>query len=402
MDALNRLYARMVGALAVAPPRARLIAAMAAMIVMVGLAYVVRREAVGETTYLLGGQTFSTAEMTAIQAALGEAKLSDFTVEGNRISIPRKKQAAYLAALADAHALPQTLDDVLSEGVETPSLIMTRQSQLEKARVAKKRGLSLILRSIENVESAEVDFDRDEPRGLKQERVGAALVAIKLRGGQPLTEGLAKYFQTIAAADLNMSPRDVTVVDKTNHIAFGGRDSRAPDGTEDYHDLKRKYQAYYEETVRKALAYVPGITVSADVELNGESQGERSRADLDANRAATVHADLGQATGVGDSSDEISRRETMSAASATILKSLLPLEHDASKAAALQNNRPHYGQDATTACDRLAPREWRFPWVCPRVTSWHSGNNVHGASGKTATGCPPKRSWRRFKPTRWR
>ncbi len=265
MDFANRIYGQCAELLRAMTPRARLTVALLAVVVLASFVYLGRQEFAGDTMYLLGGQELSPSEVTAMQGALGKAKLSDFAVEGNRIRIPRVKQAAYLAALADGNALPQTLTDIFSEATDKTTWFTSRQQQLDQARTAKKKGLALMLRDMHGVESADVDFDKEEPRGLRRDRIAAALVALKLQAGQTLDEDRAAFFQRTVAAALIMAPHDVTVVDKVNHVVFGGRGSNAP-ADDLYRDLKRKYQADYEENVRKSLAYVPGVTVNADVE----------------------------------------------------------------------------------------------------------------------------------------
>src|ERR1700753_236475 len=112
MDLVNRIYGQFLELVRAMTPRARLVAALTAILVLASFAYLGRREFHGDTIYLLGDQELAPAEITAMQGALGKAKLNDFVVDGNHIRVPRAKQAAYLAALAEGNALPQTLTDV--------------------------------------------------------------------------------------------------------------------------------------------------------------------------------------------------------------------------------------------------------------------------------------------------
>ena len=161
------------------------------------------------------------------------------------------------------------------------------------------------------VESADVDFDKEEPRGLRRDRIATAFVALKLQAGQTLDEDRAAFFQRTVAAALIMAPHDVTVVDKVNHVVFGGRGSDAP-ADDLYRDLKRKYQADYEENVRKSLAYVPGITVNADVELDRELRREERRIEFDANQPANLAtpsaAHRGESMDLSNNTSEVHRR----------------------------------------------------------------------------------------------
>lgn len=287
MDFLNRFYGQLAELARAMTPRARIVAGVAIAVVVVALAYVGRREFARDTVYLLGGQELAASEVMAMQGALGKAKLNDFVVEGNRIRVPRAKQAVYLAALADGNALPQTLTDVFAEATDKTNWFTSRPQQLDQARIAKKKGLALMLRGMQGVESAEVDFDKEEPRGLRRDHISTAFVALRLKAGHILDENRAAFFQRTVAAALGMSPHDVTVADKVNLLIFGGRGAVGP-ADDVYRDLKRKYQADYEETVRKALMYVPGITVSADVELDRELRREERRIEFDANQPANL------------------------------------------------------------------------------------------------------------------
>jgi len=284
MDFVKRLHGQLIELVRAMTPRARVTVGGLILAVLLGLAYLTQQKLAGETTYLLGGQPFSSDELTTVQGALGKAQLNDFTVEGNRLRIPKSKQAAYLAALADGNALPQTLTDIFSEGNEKTNWWSTRQQQVAQARATKKKWLSLMLRSMNGVESADVEFDKEESRGWKPTQIATALVAVKMRGGQPLTEDRAAYFQRVAAAALNMSPPDVTVVDRNSDLVVGGANAQGTVGAaDDYLNLKRKYQADYEAKLHKALSYVPGVMVSAEVELDREQRREGARAPLDAN-----------------------------------------------------------------------------------------------------------------------
>ncbi|HEY4308129.1 MAG TPA: hypothetical protein VGN12_01655 [Pirellulales bacterium] len=280
MDLVNRIYGQFLELVRAMTPRARLVAALTAILVLASFAYLGRREFHGDTIYLLGDQELAPAEITGMQGALGKAKLNDFVVDGNHIRVPRAKQAAYLAALAEGNALPQTLTDVFAEASDKSNWFTSRPQQLDQARIAKKKGLALMLRSMHGVESADVDFDKEEPRGLRRDRIATAVVFLKLQAGEILKEDRAAFFQRTVAAALLMSPHDVTVADTMNHVVFGGHAANGP-GDDLYRDLKRKYQADYEETVRRALGYVPGITVSADVELDRELRREENRVEIE-------------------------------------------------------------------------------------------------------------------------
>ena len=237
--------------------------------------------------------------------ALGKAQLNDFSVDGNRIRIPQSKQAAYLAALADGNALPRTTTDIFSEATEKSTWFTSRHEQMEHAKTAKKKVLSQILRSMNGVESADVDFDKEEPRGLKQERIATAFVAVRLRNGEPLNEQCAACFQRMAAAMLMMAPQDVTVADKATNAVFGGRATDAmSSAVDDYRLRKRQYEADYEQQVHKVLKYVLGVTVGANVELEKELRREEKRIEIVTQGGANQPANLSVSPSYAKPGDE--------------------------------------------------------------------------------------------------
>src|SRR5688572_17770903 len=97
---------------------ARITAGLLLAVVVISLAYLFNYQVNGGETYLLGGQHFSTSELTAMQAAFSEAGLGGYEVEGGRIRIPRAQQAAYVAALAEAKALPMNWNDHLVRALD--------------------------------------------------------------------------------------------------------------------------------------------------------------------------------------------------------------------------------------------------------------------------------------------
>ena len=59
-------------------------------VVVASLAYLCNHSIVGGEAYLLQGHQFTTSEIEAAQAALGEAGLNDYEIEGNQIRVPRR------------------------------------------------------------------------------------------------------------------------------------------------------------------------------------------------------------------------------------------------------------------------------------------------------------------------
>lgn len=295
MEAIKQVWQRLVELYRRLSPNARLVAALSAVALIVCLGWTVRGAFTVDTVYLLGGQALTTEELTDMQAALAKAQLSDFTIEGNRIRVPRDLQAQYIAALAEHRALPESVPDMLTDAIDKVTWFTNGQQQADFKEAARLKSLTSILRSFDGVENAEVVFDKSESRGLRPERTMTALVAIKLRGGRALDDERAAMFRSVlTAAIAGLAPQNVTVVDKaTNRSHHYQPDQLAGAGSR-YRDSKRAYEAQYEARVRRALEHVPGVIVSAEVELqNASSDGSApGRADT-SNADRTANSSLG-------------------------------------------------------------------------------------------------------------
>jgi flagellar M-ring protein FliF len=290
MEALKQVWSRLMELFARLSPNARLIAALSAVALIVCIGWTVRGVMAVDTVYLLGGQPSTTEELTEMQTALAKAQLSDFAVEGNRIRVARDRQAAYIAALAENRALPESVPEMLAEAIDKVNWFTNGQQQADYKEAARLKGLTSILRSFDGVETAEVVFDKSDSRALRPERTMTALVAIKLRGGRPLDDERAAMFRSVlTAAIAGLAPQNVTVVDKaTNRSHHYQPDQIAGVGSR-YRDSKRTYEAQYEARVRNILQHVPGVIVSAEVELESAARhGAAATLTNQANLQSTV------------------------------------------------------------------------------------------------------------------
>jgi flagellar M-ring protein FliF len=268
MEAFKQVWKRLIELYRRLSPNARLTAALAAAAVIVCLGWATRSLFTVDTIYLLGGKALTTEELTEMQSALAKAQLNDFVVEGNRIRVPRERQAQYIAALAENRALPESVPDMLSEAIDKVNLFTNGQQQADYKEAARLKSLTSILRSFDGVETAEVVFDKTETRALRPERTMTALVAIKLREGRPLDEDRAAMFRSVlTAAIAGLMPQNVTVVDKATNRSHHYQADQASGAGGRYRDSKRAYEAQYEARVRHALEHVPGVIVSAEIEL---------------------------------------------------------------------------------------------------------------------------------------
>ena len=291
MDLLNRAMQQASELLRSMTPRARLAAATLAGVLLASALYLLLAPAAGPDTLLLGGHEFSTSELPAVQAAFAKAGLSDFEVTGGQIRIPRRQQALYLAVLAEGGALPSSLADRLVDivGQQSPFASRAQQEQMQRAVIQ-----SMIAKSIarmSGVESAELFLDTQPRRGFRTEPLSTASVHVKTIGSVPLTPDKVRAIRgLVSGAVAGMAPESVTVIDSTGQH-WSGESAVGSGGLDDpYLARKLTYEEGYAAKILASLAYVPGVTVSVNVELSTERRRTGSRQTIEPSTAAPVPA----------------------------------------------------------------------------------------------------------------
>lgn len=271
MDLITPLLTQVTDLFKSLSPGARLLAGLLIVAIVISLGFLFSQPFSGGEDYLLGGVGFSASELPAMEAAFGKANLSSYTVEGNRIRIPKGMQARYMAALADNGALPSHFGDHLAKAASSSSPFTSVGQQQEMLKVAKQQELALIIRSMQGVESAAVLYDIQKRGGLRPSSTTTASVSVKASGGRPIENnqvGMIRHL--VAGAIAGLSPKDVTVADLNTgrvHADSGGADSPGSALDDPYISRKREYEALMAEKVLAALSYVPGVAVSVNADL---------------------------------------------------------------------------------------------------------------------------------------
>lgn len=290
MDFLNKAFAQLSELFRSMSPGARLTSGLLLAVVLVSGGFLVNHQATGGDAYLLEGQHFSTAELQAIQSAFGQAGLNSFDIEGGRVRVPRSQRAKYLAALVDANAMPAHFGTHFDAAVSKPSPFTSKSQQEAMIKNAVQKDLSAIISQMKGVETASVLYDVQKKGGLKLETTTTASVSVKPIGDAALpADQVPKIRALVAGAIANLLPEQVTVVD------LNGRSYQAT-GNKDVHDVfddpyaqRVKYwQDYYETTIAQALEYVPGVVVTANVELDPRTKLHEEKTRVDSKNIVPV------------------------------------------------------------------------------------------------------------------
>lgn len=284
MDFLNKAYGQMAELFGSMTPAARITTGLLLVLILVSAGYLFNHQISGGNAYLLDGHTFSSEELTAMQAAFGKAGLSNFEVEGNRIRVQRGQKAKYLGALADAEAMPAEFGSYLANAVNKPGPFTSRQQQEMMMKVALEQQLSKIIKEMKGIEKAAVIYAIDKKGGLRPELNTTASVSVKPLGTAPLAPGQIPAIRYLVARAIpGLSPERVTIIDTNLGRAYNANGSDgAPDVLDDpYVSHRKHYQEEFESKVRQALAFVPGVIVTANVEIDPELRHSEQKRKVD-------------------------------------------------------------------------------------------------------------------------
>jgi flagellar M-ring protein FliF len=279
MDFLNQSIAQIRELFASMTPGARITSVLLLVAVVVSLAYLVQYGITGGGTYLLGGEAFSQHDLQTMEVAFGKKGLKDFSVEGNRIRVPRAQQSSYLAALADENALPHSFGDYMERAINSSSPFRPKDVQESAMKVAELKELSQILSLMEGIDWVRVMCKSQDKGGLNRQRTTTASVNVMPKHG-PLDDALMRSLRVNVSTSLNIDAKDITVTDvSTGRTTRGDPESG---GAEDpVIAARQSYQNDYCKQIREALSYVPGVTVTCNVQMDREKSRQEEQVTYD-------------------------------------------------------------------------------------------------------------------------
>jgi flagellar M-ring protein FliF len=283
MDFVNQAAAQLAELMRSMSVGTRIATGLLLIVVVVSLAWLFQYQVAGGDEYLLGGRPFTQSELTAIETAFANAGLGKSQVIGSQIRIPRGQKALYLAALADGNALPADFNKYLDEAIKADSPWSSAKSFEMRRWNAKQKELSLIIGRMKGIESATVQYDEETKRGLVSQKQKTAMVAVQTRGGGQLDEEQIKAIRNVvASAYAGLDRRHISITN-LNGATYGG--SIGENGLSEEESIyaahKLRYEREFQRKIQQQLAYIPGVIVGVNAELNPETQHSSQTVKLD-------------------------------------------------------------------------------------------------------------------------
>ena len=165
MDFLNQAAGQIRDLLLSMTPAARVTALLLTGVIAVSLGYLVQQQSASPDDFLFNGEILSGADAERAAAAIAQAGLTVYERVGNQIRVPRGKKSEYLAAVADAEALPRNFHTVMEKALALGPFT-DKETRRQSIKTAREQQFSMMIRKMDGIEEALVIYDVTKPRGM--------------------------------------------------------------------------------------------------------------------------------------------------------------------------------------------------------------------------------------------
>jgi flagellar M-ring protein FliF len=276
---------------------ARILAGLLLVVVVISLAYLFNRQTAAPDAFLFGGEAVTAAELPNIEAAFGKASLKNYTIEANRIRVPRGEESTYMAALADSQAMPATYGSHTEKALNTNDIFSSRTKQDLRMKHGKEMELAQIISKMQGIGRASVIFDVVDERGIAPKKIFSASVSVETIGSIPLEESRVQAIRNLISGSFaGMKPESVSVIDLKNNRSYAqSRPGETLSGTQDpTYQTTLAYEQEWTRKVQNALSYVPGAVVTCNVQLNTELDHSERKLTYESKTVMTQQSETGE------------------------------------------------------------------------------------------------------------
>jgi len=271
MDFLNKTYAQLVDLFRSMTIGARITAGLLLVVVVISLLYLLKWHSAGPEVDLMHGLPVPAGQLPNMQAAFDKAGLSGYEIRGTQIRVPRGQEAKYMAALAEAKALPPNFGSAMKEAINAGNVFEGTKQKEQRFKIALQDELALIIGQMSGIENAYVLYDSDTRFGLNREKITTASVSIKPVGSTQLDEArVSSIRHLVAGAIAGLKPESVTVADLNGRVYHGSPDGGGSAEENLYLTLKRIHEQDLKNKILNSLCYIPNVTVEPSVVLDPE------------------------------------------------------------------------------------------------------------------------------------
>ena len=268
MDFLNQATGQMRELFLSMTPAARVTVLLLIGVIAVSLGYLFQHHSAGPDDYLFNGEFLPSADVDRAEAAIAQAGLNDYERVGNRLRVPRGQKADYLAAVADAGALPPNFHSLLENALDVGPFV-DPNTRRQRMKAAREQQLSMIIRAMHGIENAQVIYDMREPRGLTRTAQVTATVSVQPTPGEAIDPRRMKMIKkAVAGAIVGLTPENVIVANLGDGTYLNDDGVSSESFDDPYFQTRVAYERHKRSNIKQLLSYIPGIRVQVTAELD--------------------------------------------------------------------------------------------------------------------------------------
>lgn len=268
MDMFRRIrdqFGALLGSMAPSQRLTLLVIPALVVAALIGLMYKTSGEV---EEHLLGGKIFSAEELRSAQEALQKAGLQRFKLDGQKILVPKAEATKYSAALVTNGGMPANFSAELEKMHEKANWFTTDRERQELRELGKQKMLANLIKAIPDIEDANVIWERSKSRPFGGAGKVTASVSVRPKQGREISQSFVGSLRhLVAGAVADLAPGDVTIFNMSNGVAYRPEDPNDPFNSQ-FLDQVKQFSALHQANITKALAYIPNVIVSVNVDLD--------------------------------------------------------------------------------------------------------------------------------------
>ena len=268
MDFINQATGQIRELMLSMTPAARVTAVLLLGVIGVSLGYLVQHQSAGPDSYLFNGEFLPGSVVDRAYAAIAQAGLEGAVREGNRIKVPSGRKSEFLAAVADAGALPPNFHKIVEDALNV-SPFASSDVRRAKYKSGREQQLSMMVSDMDGIQHANVMFDIHEGRGFGEKRQATATVSVRPAAGESLEMRQVKMIQkAVAGGVAELKPGDVVVTNAGDGSTYSGSGGSGVDAIEnEYYQTRMAFERNMQSKIEHILRFVPGVRVEVTAEL---------------------------------------------------------------------------------------------------------------------------------------
>ncbi len=274
MDLLNQSFTQVSDLFRSMTTGARITTGLLLVLVVISMGFLFSSQGPGPTIDLMNGVAVPADNIPVMLAAFDKADLPSPDIRGTQLMVSQDKQNAYMAALVDADALPPNIDMVFEQMFEKQSPLGSFAQREQRLKFTIQRYLGMLIRSIPDIQSAQVSYDIDNKGAFRRTKVATASVIVTPKGNQHLDDTLVRAIRNLVAPAVGgLDPEGVSVFDTSSKRTWAGnlKDAGLVENNP-YARVKQNYEQQYKSKILSALEFLPSLTVETDVVLSPEQE----------------------------------------------------------------------------------------------------------------------------------